>query len=656
MSDSSSMDSHWWERYPRIFLSELNSLGELDAARKGGFRARFGQWDAEGTAGPERLIISGRIRVWAARPGEGERWHGLSVDIAYPPHFPFDKLEVRPRDRRIRRRRHQERRSGDLCYMQEEMEQWRPLYGLERAIKGAMQWWRGEVTGYFDDEVPAAELLSYFETRSARIRALLIPGHAMWNTPPGRYGSLELEWDLGADGLAIVGAHGRLGEPPLAEVRSMNDKLWTSVRRKKPVRAVPGVWFSLDTEPEPFSRLEEFEEVLAKHAGIDQATFRVVARRVLDAQTRRRGWLPIGLDYPARIPAGAAGSGREWLFFCLEWPNLAEKHRRVRRMRPDFWKQPRILTGIPSHPVRREDLLRRVGGLYPTDTLARAHVMVVGTGALGSTVARSLTAAGVTRVTIVEHDEMKPGNVLRHEARMPDIGMAKSKALRQILLESNPYVEVSAIDGTRAQNRAFELAVLNHRHPPTLIIATVAIMAVDGQIDAVARRADPRVPVLHAWVMAQSQVLRAFLYRPGITACAWCTALHDQDRRDGNPNGYIIEPDVKDQPIFEGSCASPAFPGAGNSNGLAAHVITEMALDVLHGRLSDAESHWVFAGNRIRDLDHEFPIPPLTIARRGFGSHAECPVCPADGALSSELPEAERETYNRAVARLRGAA
>lgn len=80
-----------------------------------------------------------------------------------------------------------------------------------------------------------------------------------------------------------------------------------------------------------------------------------------------------------------------------------------------------------------------------------------------------------------------------------------------------------------------------------------------------------------------------------------------------------------------------------------------MALDVLHDRLPDEQSHWVFAGNRIGRHDPNFPVAPLTIARRGFGIHPECPVC-SEGVLSAALSELDCEEYDRALARLRGAA
>src|SRR5215213_7477054 len=147
-------------------------------------------------------------------------------------------------------------------------------------------------------------------------------------------------------------------------------------------------------------------------------------------------------------------------------------------------------------------------------------------------------------------------------------------------------------------------------------------------------------------------MLRAFLYRPGQTACFWCAGLHDRDRRAGIENYYIIEPATQNEPFFEASCTSPAFTGAGNANALAAHVIVEMALDVLHNRLPDEQSHWIFVGNRIHEIDPAFPVAPLSTARAGFAPHAECPVC-ADNVLRNILSEREQEMYQRELLRVR---
>ena len=251
---------------------------------------------------------------------------------------------------------------------------------------------------------------------------------------------------------------------------------------------------------------------------------------------------------------------------------------------------------------------------------------------------------------------MKPGNAVRHELRLPDVGRLKANGMEQILIETNPYVEIEKVYGTRIDREKFETVMRDHRRPPTLVISLTANRAVGGQVDELARRCASGVPVLHAWLQAQAQVLRAFVYRPGRTACTYCNEYHAAELQPVEAGGYVRVPDeVADEPFFEASCASPAFPGAGNANALASHVVAEMALDILHDRLPDEESHWVFAGNRIEERVPGFPVPPLCTKRLGFRPHAECPVC-SRSVPTPDLKDSERAEYDREMARATGAA
>ena len=381
----------WWERYPAFFLREAES------ARRSGFRLRLER--SEETPGPGRMVARGRVRVRATRPGEREQGHGYDVEVVYPESFPFDKPDVRPLDPSIRRRRHQ-LGSGDLCYTQEELAPWELGEGLDRALEDSRVWFRGEVTGHFDREVPATELLLYLEEQTSRVRALLVPGHAIWQTAPGRWGTLDIEWDGQPNGMAILGAH-RLPKRPASvalqeEVRRTNDRLWKAVRGPARVTRVPGIWFSLEREPRPFRNLAELESVLVEAGGISPGTFRSLVEEQLGSEIRRGGWLPIGLEYPReRRESQDQGAAREWLFLTLEWPHLPERLGRARRLRSGvFWQHYAVLKGISSHPVRPEDLRRRVGNLYPADILEQAHVVIVGTGALGSPMRAPLPRSG----------------------------------------------------------------------------------------------------------------------------------------------------------------------------------------------------------------------------------------------------------------------
>lgn len=647
----------WWERFQPLFLREL---ALADAHR---LDARIGPWvvDSDATITEERLIFSGYVRAKVTQPGEAERWVRDTFEFSYPAGYPFDKIDVRPVGPALRGWRHQGA-NGDLCYMQEEIEPWAIGYGIEQAVDGARDFLRAEATGHFAYEVPAAELLAYLRRDTEHLRAVLLPPHAIWTTPPATRGTLALEWDwLGPQpGLALFGEFDPAPPAQHKEVRRTNDRLWTALRRRfnrgkaNEHTGVDGLWFALDAEPAPFTDFAGLVAALGQGAGVTREALDKLLDRALTRPVRERGWFPIALNYPRRVRQDGrdVGPAREWLVLNIEWPRLPDPQRRKGHLRAPVYGPYLEVRGVPSHSVAPEDLSRRVGALYPNEPLAAARVVIVGVGALGSTVARSLAAAGVRRFVLVDPDFVKPGNVVRHEARLPDVGRSKVDAVAQILRETNPHVEVTMVAGTRAEREVFEQALLDPAARPSVVIATVALKAVDGQIDDIARQADPPLPVLHAWVMAEAQLLRAFVTIPGRTACLYCNGLFKRDQQEHRHDwGFITDPEVEARPFFEASCVDPTFPGAGPANALAAQVIAEMALDVLHGRLRDEESHWVLAGNRIRDIVPETPLMPLTVTRRGFAPHPECPACSTSEIMSAgDTADAVRAL----VERLRG--
>ena len=96
---------------------------------------------------------------------------------------------------------------------------------------------------------------------------------------------------------------------------------------------------------------------------------------------------------------------------------------------------------------------RRFGGmdrLYGVDgaaNIAKAHVLIVGIGGVGSWVAESLARSGVGEITLVDMDHVAESNINRQiHALESTLGMAKVTAMKERIAQINPQCLVHTVD------------------------------------------------------------------------------------------------------------------------------------------------------------------------------------------------------------------
>ncbi|HXC56932.1 MAG TPA: molybdopterin-synthase adenylyltransferase MoeB [Rhizomicrobium sp.] len=105
----------------------------------------------------------------------------------------------------------------------------------------------------------------------------------------------------------------------------------------------------------------------------------------------------------------------------------------------------------------RHIVLREVGGSGQA-RLARARVLVVGAGGLGSPVILYLAAAGVGTLGIVDFDTVGLSNLQRQIAhRTVDVGRPKTASARDAALAINPHVRIESHALRLAPDNALEL-------------------------------------------------------------------------------------------------------------------------------------------------------------------------------------------------------
>ena len=95
--------------------------------------------------------------------------------------------------------------------------------------------------------------------------------------------------------------------------------------------------------------------------------------------------------------------------------------------------------------LKEEDLLKRnVKGI--SKKLKKTRVCILGLGGLGSNVAILLARGGIGHLKLIDFDVVEASNLNRQQYRISHIGMKKTEAIKTIIKEINPFVEVETLD------------------------------------------------------------------------------------------------------------------------------------------------------------------------------------------------------------------
>ena len=95
--------------------------------------------------------------------------------------------------------------------------------------------------------------------------------------------------------------------------------------------------------------------------------------------------------------------------------------------------------------LKEEDLLKRnVKGI--SKKLKKTRVCILGLGGLGSNVAVLLARSGIGYLKLVDFDIVEASNLNRQQYRISHIGLKKTEAIKTIIKEINPFIEVETLD------------------------------------------------------------------------------------------------------------------------------------------------------------------------------------------------------------------
>lgn len=92
-------------------------------------------------------------------------------------------------------------------------------------------------------------------------------------------------------------------------------------------------------------------------------------------------------------------------------------------------------------------LFSRNKGLFETDEMLKKRAIIVGAGSVGSEVALQLARSGVGEFLLIDGDILEIHNVIRHQLGFRDLGRYKVDALKEAILNINPFSKVEVFKG-----------------------------------------------------------------------------------------------------------------------------------------------------------------------------------------------------------------
>lgn len=219
------------------------------------------------------------------------------------------------------------------------------------------------------------------------------------------------------------------------------------------------------------------------------------------------------------------------------------------------------------------------------------HVAVLGAGAVGSVVADTLAAAGVGKLTVVDHDDYSEDNVFRHILQPLYIDMDKPVALKLALERRYPGLQIRAVCETaQAWLKTADLGQYDG------IVLAFGAPTIERSFSRAFKGRRQDLPVVFTWLEALDLGGHSVLMWTKGEGCLDCAYRND----DGHPSlasrTSFLEPN---QPVTRNitGCVGafvPFGPIQARRTGLLAaeHILTAMAA--------------VAAGDETRDPSYRF--------------------------------------------------
>lgn len=520
---------------------------------------------------------SGRLIVETELPFRGE-------DRAIRVEFPFDYPDVEPRVYGPPEllERHQNRRAGNFCLLEEPTRDWWPTMSAAALVDEDLRWLLADseagpaavAAGEADMPEPLSQ---HIAADSGEVVVLADP---FWERDVSATGGeLTLVRKTFGSGHVLVAADG-FGQADAALV--------SPLVRTKAKRTV-GRWASLpDGAVSPWP---SHEELLRAGEAADPDLLDRLQRRLRRERTRPtvEGWVALTFDEegPSR-----GQRRRGWAFLDVQLDRSGNRS---------------VLGAARALAFTQAERARRVPELRGLES---ARVLAIGAGSLGAPAIFELAKAGAGHLDVVDSETYDVNNAVRHVLDPHWAGVNKAMATSIEATSLNPFITIEPhrfhVGSGRRESNLLDALIAD----ADVVLDTTGSQAVARILSARCREAGARLII--AGLTAGSYGGEVVRFRAD-GPCFWCFAL---GQADGSVPSPAEGPRSATTPV---GCGTPAFSGAGFDGVALASLAARMTVQAT-GRTDYPEPDADYVVVNFRGEE------PWRQGR--LRHHAGCPSCP----------------------------
>lgn len=219
--------------------------------------------------------------------------------------------------------------------------------------------------------------------------------------------------------------------------------------------------------------------------------------------------------------------------------------------------------------------------------LAKATILLLGCGSLGSQVAMRLGQAGVGGIHVIDREELAAANVGRHALGISSAGQRKARELADMLREHYPHMHtIKAWDGPWQSVHEREPKLFQEA---SLIVACLGEWSADGQLGEWHHRTRGHPPIVFGWLDEFGAASHALALGNGSVSLACILSAEGRLRVE--------------ETLWKGDGQMQTEPACGNlfqpygplDAAHAEALVSRLALDILTGA-ETTPVHRVYAG------------------------------------------------------------